>query len=225
MIKILFTISRVPQKIMDFDKELLNGLNERSLPTLHFYSWPPSITYGHFIDIDKHLNIKKITDQGICLARRPTGGGIVFHMWDMAFSFLLPSHHKRFSTDPLDNYHFVNGSVLDAVKKKFELSSLEFKHEKMFSNFCMANPTKYDLIVDGKKIAGAAQRMTKRGYLHQGTIALIKPKKDLLDSIVLDEKTKEGIIANSFGMHIEDLAKTKRELIDLLIESFLKTLF
>ena len=35
---------------------------------------------------------------------------------------------------------------------------------------CFANPVHADVMVDGRKIAGAAQRRTRRGLLQQGSI-------------------------------------------------------
>ena len=40
------------------------------------------------------------------------------------------------------------------------------------SDVCFANPVRADVVVDGKKIAGAAQRRTRRGLLQQGSIRL-----------------------------------------------------
>jgi lipoate-protein ligase A len=49
----------------------------------------------------------------------------------------------------------------------------------------MARPTKYDVMLQGRKIAGAAQRKTKAGFLHQGTIALLCPDPELLGAVEL----------------------------------------
>jgi lipoate-protein ligase A len=38
------------------------------------------------------------------------------------------------------------------------------------SDACFENPVAFDLLADGIKIAGAAQRRTQRGLLHQGSI-------------------------------------------------------
>src|SRR5207249_1341892 len=35
---------------------------------------------------------------------------------------------------------------------------------------CFANPVRADVMIDGRKIAGAAQRRTRRGLLQQGSI-------------------------------------------------------
>ena len=53
-------------------------------------------------------------------------------------------------------------------------------------NFCMARPTIYDVVLNEKKIAGAAQRRKKQGYLHQGTIALALPDEEILRETLQD---------------------------------------
>jgi lipoate-protein ligase A len=37
-------------------------------------------------------------------------------------------------------------------------------------NACFANPVRADVLVNGQKVAGAAQRRTRTGLLHQGSI-------------------------------------------------------
>ncbi|MFI5334598.1 MAG: lipoate--protein ligase family protein [Chlamydiales bacterium] len=176
---------------MQLDAQLLQELG--SDPILHFYEWErPSISYGYFIHPEKLLNLDEVRKRGIDLARRPTGGGVVFHLWDFAFSLLVPASSPHFSHNPLDNYAFVNQAVLEATqefltgKEKWEL----IKHDapawdEQCSNFCMAKPTKYDVVLAGRKIAGAAQRKRKQGFLHQGTIALVMPPKQELASLLL----------------------------------------
>jgi lipoyl(octanoyl) transferase len=39
---------------------------------------------------------------------------------------------------------------------------------------CFANPVRADVMIDGRKIAGAAQRRTRRGLLQQGSIQRIE---------------------------------------------------
>jgi lipoate-protein ligase A len=197
--EIIGTGTQSAEENMCFDAELLDKADEFSRPVLHLYEWAgESATYGYFTDPGKLLNLEQAQKLSLNLARRPTGGGIVFHIWDMAFSVLVPAHCPEFSTNTLENYAFVNNAVLASVKEFLNGSPPLFLTPDDFSpmdpdcfHFCMAKPTKYDVMWEGRKIAGAAQRRTKKGFLHQGTIALVVPPRDYLMQ-VLKEGTRVG---------------------------------
>jgi lipoate-protein ligase A len=192
MLQILDTGVSAAAENMRCDAELLDALDPAGEPILHLYDWAkPSATYGYFVRPEEYL-IPGTVD----FARRPTGGGIVFHIWDLAFSFLMPSNHPHFSLSTLGNYEFVNSAVLKTVQSYFSLApELILKDGVEISaecqNFCMAKPTQYDVVYQGKKIAGAAQRRRKQGYLHQGTISLCSPDVALLKAVLL---SKEDVV-------------------------------
>ncbi len=201
---ILDTKTNCAEENMQKDAQLLDELDPNGEPLLHFYRWEGlSATYGYFVQPAEWFNLEKIASNHVSLARRPTGGGIVFHIWDFAFSFLMPSGHPAFSINTLDNYRFVNEVVLDAVKELFtlqdpvELIAENASTEVLDSaHFCMARPTQYDVVYQGRKIAGAAQRRRKQGYLHQGTISLAFPDLALLQELLLSKQ--EVVRAMSF---------------------------
>lgn len=193
---------------MRLDEKLLMEMDPAGPCILHLYQWDsPAATYGYFIDPSKYIDLNKSRQHRIALARRPTGGGIVFHIWDLAFSFLMPAHHPRFSLNTLDNYRFVNESVLEIMKDYLELreplemiSSNASSTCETAAQFCMARPTIYDVVYQGRKIAGAAQRRRKNGYLHQGTISLALPQADLLTDVLLSQKeVVQAMMAYSFA--------------------------
>lgn len=244
MLQVIYNEGILAQDVMDLDKKMLDELSVESLPILHLYEWKnPSITYGHFINPEKYLKMENLKKFDMDIARRPTGGGVVFHLWDMAFSFLMPSNHKKFSLNTLDNYFFVNRAVLSAVKKKlgsddcfsnfsdlalFDNCQTKNTESDIHQNFCMARPTKYDVIIKGKKLAGAAQRRTKKGYLHQGTISLVLPDLDILDQLLLDKNTIFFMNLNTFSLFKQGFklsADEKKDLKGILIKEFEKNLF
>jgi lipoate-protein ligase A len=194
--KVLDTKTSSAIENMRKDAELLDKLDPSGDPLLHFYRWEGlSVTHGYFIQPHQWFNLEKVASNQVSLARRPTGGGIVFHIWDFAFSFLMPSGHAAFSINTLDNYRFVNEVVLDAVKELFSLQEpVELISENAPANgldcthFCMARPTQYDVVYQGMKIAGAAQRRRKQGFLHQGTISLAFPDFELLQELLLSQE-------------------------------------
>jgi lipoate-protein ligase A len=190
-LKIVTTVDHA-DKIMQKDADLLERLAEINQPILHLYRFKePSITYGHFIQIEKMLKKDELELNQIETAKRPTGGGIIFHLYDLAFSFLLPSSHLSYSKIPLENYAFVNTIVKEAILPLMNNTQLKFlpidpKDPSDATHFCMAKPTIYDVMIDDKKIVGAAQRNKNQGFLHQGSIAIQKPSSQLLRKILVN---------------------------------------
>lgn len=239
--RILDSGKNLAEENMSLDFKLLEELKPTDEPILHLYEWEkPSLTYGYFIKLDKYVNVKKLKEKNIEAARRPTGGGIVFHLWDLAFSFLMPAKHQYFFEKPVENYQFVNGLVKKTLwnfcqkfpsflQKKDCCQSFDAAYltpeELGPLAFCMARPSKYDLIWQGKKAAGAAQRKKRNGYLHQGTIALAYPDEKLLFDLLLDQSLAESILANSFFLteKINSLEEMRKALKKLLICQFEET--
>lgn len=178
------------------DAELLEGLGDE--PILHLYDWTrPSATYGYFMKVGEFVQ----PGHGVDLARRPTGGGMVFHTHDLAFSVLVPASHEGFSDNTMECYKFVNDAVARAVKGGGLLPEEPIPLDEASRNFCMAKPTKYDVMIDGRKVAGAAQRKKKQGFLHQGTISLALPPKDFLESVLLPgTKVIEAMSQNTYAL-------------------------
>lgn len=89
----------------------------------------------------------------------------------------------------------------------------------------MAKPTKYDVILGQRKIAGAAQRKRKEGFLHQGTIALVMPDEGYLAEVLLPgSRVLEAMQAHTFALLGADASQleivdAKRELRQLLASS------
>ena len=190
---------------MELDGELLAQLGGRENPILHLYEWKrPSVTFGYFIRPERVVNLGEAEKAGLDWSRRPTGGGVVFHLWDLAFSVLVPARCSLFSENTLENYGLVNRVVQKVVKDFLGAATSliptdgDLVHPQC-SHFCMARPTKYDVVLEGRKIAGAAQRKTKDGFLHQGTIALIPPDEELLLKLLAPE-VKEAMVQSTFPL-------------------------
>ncbi len=205
--KILDTGRRPAKENMAIDKELLQKMKPGDPPILHFYEWKgDAATHGYFLDPGKYLDLDAAEKFGLSLARRPTGGGIIFHVSDLAFSVLVPADFPHFSTNTLDNYDFINHRVKCGVKTFFE-SDLSLLPEdpspldEHCRHFCMAKPTQYDVMLGGRKIAGAAQRRQKQGYLHQGSIAIALPKEKFLNAVLLpDTQVKQAMLQTTFSI-------------------------
>lgn len=186
---------------MERDEKFLEELHPDDSPILHFYDFEkPSATFGVFMKPEIFLK----EDHSLDLAKRPTGGGMLFHLWDMTFSVLIPKNHFGYSDDVMKNYKFINELVLKALSPFVNSHFVDLLFEESeprdeaCKHFCFAKPTKYDVMINGKKVAGSAQRRKKNGFLHQGSISLVRPdfqfinglfKKDHLVAKAMEEFT------------------------------------
>jgi lipoate---protein ligase len=222
------------KKNMEDDQSLLEGLADHQRPILHLYDWEGDCaTFGYFIKPEEYLDLKAVKAQSLSLARRSTGGGIVFHLTDLAFSVLIPENYPHFSTNTLENYAYVNKLVLQVIRKfqGYESFPLLLGKEKKgldesCGSFCMAKPTRYDVMIEGKKIGGAAQRRVKHGLLHQGTISLAKlPEAYLKKILIPGTRVIEGMQDNGSSLlgdswTVKDLLEVREGIKKLLIEVF-----
>jgi lipoate-protein ligase A len=180
---------------MEVDALLLENLHpEYGHPCLHIHAWQhPSLTFGCFVNPDVYLDKAALLKEGVDVAKRPTGGGLLFHIWDLSFGFVIPSTHPKVSLKSIENYRVINEIVAEAlapflVDRSSHLMAISADVGGQASRFCMAQPTRYDLMLDNKKIVGAAQRSKRQGLLHQGTISLFQPDFDWVGSFLKDSQ-------------------------------------
>ncbi|MFL6569249.1 MAG: biotin/lipoate A/B protein ligase family protein [Chthoniobacterales bacterium] len=135
-------------------------------PSIRFYSWrKPSMSFGYFSSYDQVAAQANARE----LVRRWTGGGIVPHGADLTYTVVLPSRDG----EKVPSSRVVYSEIHDAIRIALPMSAaLATRDAPKISDACFANPVTADVLVNGEKIAGAAQRRTRAGLLHQGSIQL-----------------------------------------------------
>ncbi len=148
-----------------------------SAPTLRIYRWArPAISFGYFGKwSDAHAAGPERE-----IVRRWTGGGIVRHGDDFTFSLIVPRTHPFFAASPRTSYRAIHECVADAL----ENASLSAKVAPQISGACFENPVENDVLIAGRKVAGGAQRRTKCGLLHQGSIREIGDAARLSSALI-----------------------------------------
>ena len=133
-------------------------------PSLRFYRWRSlALSFGYFGSFSEVADEESDRE----LVRRWTGGGIVLHGTDLTYSVILPGSSLAV---PREIYSFVHKGILGALANHTQATLATASASKV-SAACFANPVEADVMaLDGRKIAGAAQRRTRAGLLHQGSI-------------------------------------------------------
>ncbi|MGI8820777.1 MAG: lipoate--protein ligase family protein [Chthoniobacterales bacterium] len=148
---------------MAIDEVLLGMI---TTPTLRIYRWrKPSLSFGYFGRFD---DVAHEADRRE-VVRRWTGGGMVLHGADLTYSFLLPQKEIAAAASARAVYVFVHRAIGQALQSiaRVELAA---RDAPKISDACFANPVVADVLIADRKIAGAAQRRTRAGLLHQGSI-------------------------------------------------------
>jgi lipoate-protein ligase A len=138
-----------------------------SAPTLRFYRWRgPALSFGYFgsyADVaDQHESRE--------IVRRWTGGGVVPHGDDLTYSVIIPAAHPLFARSSLVIYCDLHEAIRGALQANGVEAILASSVSPRVSEDCFANAVRADVILAGRKIAGAAHRRSRAGLLHQGSI-------------------------------------------------------
>ena len=105
------------------------------------------------------------------LVRRWTGGGLVFHGHDLTFSLLVPGTEALARVRPRESYAIVHSAVRETLQERGVACRLVDECHARSGDACFTAPAVHDLIgIDGRKLCGGAQRRTRSGFLHQGSI-------------------------------------------------------
>lgn len=197
---------------MAIDEALLESA---TVPSIRFYGWhSPALSFGYF---------GRFSDVAIYagerdLVRRWTGGGIVFHGDDLTYSIVLPSSDPAFCESSMTIYekiHRALAGALNAIRQKAVVAGgddagLALATEATITasgDNCFANPVRADVMVNGRKVAGAAQRRTRRGLLQQGSIQGVAVTTDFA------QRFARSLSANHSQFKItEEILKRAREL-------------
>lgn len=183
MLQVLVDGAREAYENMQLDKEMLQRHEE--FPAVRLYSFSSfCATIGIFTPREGLINEQLCMHKGIQIATRPSGGGLLFHEEDLSFCFYIPL--TEMNCPPLTIGRTINACILDSLAPF--LPKVDIDEEPRFrqSPFCFSSLTPFDLVWNNRKIGGCAQRRSKYGTLHQGTLFLKKPNWDIIASVILN---------------------------------------
>lgn len=157
---------------MAMDEALLESMPRLQRPVLRFYGWTqPAATFGYF---QKFTGVSAATMLRP-LIRRPTGGGVVPHDADWTYSAVFPAGHEWHSLRAEESYRRIHEWIQSAFASLNVPTALapcckSIPDGEGGAGQCFTGHEKHDLLWNGRKIAGAAQRRNKLGLLIQGSV-------------------------------------------------------
>ncbi len=152
---------------MAIDEALLTS----KIPVLRFYSWKPAgLSIGYFQSIDE-FNLNNLKKHNIDLVRRLTGGNAVLHDQELTYSFIIDEDNMPRSV--IDSYKKISEGLLSGLKRLGLKAAMNEDVEKgSKSAVCFNDPSWYEIVVNGRKIVGSAQKRINGKLLQHGAVLI-----------------------------------------------------
>jgi lipoyl(octanoyl) transferase len=211
-----------PSFNMALDEALLDWHSEGKIPpVIRFYGWnPATLSIGYFQQVEKEIDLQAVEDNQLGFVRRPTGGRGVLHEHELTYSVIVSEEHPEMPKSVTEAYRVISEGIL----KGFHNLGLEayFAEPKTLeerealknprSAVCFDAPSWYELVVEGRKVAGSAQTRQKGVILQHGSI-LLDLDEDKLFSLFKypNERVKERMkkAFKSKAVAINDISPRK----------------
>ncbi|CAM3123265.1 biotin/lipoate A/B protein ligase family protein [Filibacter tadaridae] len=185
---------------MALDEALLEWHSKGEIgPVLRFYEWQPAtLSIGYFQSVEKEIELDEVKKNGLGFVRRPTGGRGVLHEHELTYSVIVSEAYPDMPETVTEAYRVISGGVLkgfqnlglnaafsvpDTVEKSTDL-------KKPKSAVCFDAPSWYELVVEGKKVAGSAQTRQKGVILQHGAILLSLDENKLVSLFKFETETQ-----------------------------------
>ena len=210
------TGSKNPYYNMAMDEALLNFVSRGEIdPVIRFYTWnPATLSIGYFQRLQKEIDIDKVKEKGYGLVRRQTGGRGVLHDKELTYGVIVPESHPNMPSTVTEAYKIISQGLLEGFKNLgfetyFAIPRSKEERDKLKqprSSVCFDAPSWYELVVEGRKIAGSAQTRQKGVILQHGSILQDIDIDDLFDMFKfknerLKAKMKENFVQKAVAIN------------------------
>lgn len=190
---------------MALDEALLEWHSQGKIkPTIRFYGWEPAtLSIGYFQKVEKEINLEAVQKYGLGFVRRPTGGRGVLHEHELTYSVIVSEDHAMMPKGVTESYRVISEGVLHGFKNLgldayFAVPKTKEEQDLLKSPrsaVCFDAPSWYELVVEGRKVAGSAQTRQKNVILQHGSIILELDEEKLFDLFKFpNERVRERML-------------------------------
>ena len=166
---------------MAVDEALLRSFDPAvSLPVLRLYSWnPPALSLGRYQRAAEVLNLERCRKENVAIVRRVTGGGVIYHADELTYSLVCAPGQIPPASSIKDSFRVLTGFLLSfyrtlGLDARYAADSLpEGTRLGERTAFCFAGKESFDILANGRKIGGNAQRRLKGVIFQHGSIPLL----------------------------------------------------
>lgn len=179
---------------MALDKAILAEV-ERGLspPTLRIYGWIPAcISLGHSQKPGQELDLEKVRRLGYDVVIRPTGGRAVLHIDELTYSVIASPQAEPWCATQASSYRIISQAVAQALEQEgFGLTldrgyPVEKPQSLRAMTPCFSSTARSEVVWDGRKVVGSAQRRFRGAFLQHGSILVSEDHRKMVECLRLE---------------------------------------
>jgi len=161
---------------MRLDEKIFNQYLNDGIGVFRIYSWErPSFTYGFSQDPKDEIDLARCQRDGVQVAKRITGGGILFHHDEITYSFVCSKSDIGEPQGVFVAYRNICKFLMRFYESlglvpAFAIETKGFKDKSAAHQLCSASHEKYDIVIGDKKIGGNAQKRRRQVIFQHGVI-------------------------------------------------------
>jgi lipoate-protein ligase A len=170
---------------MQRDARLLDAAGRGALaePILRLFRFGPhGITLGHGQEPERELDLDACRARSLGWARRPTGGRAILHAQEWTYALVAPIGHPDWGGTLGEAYDRASALVaasLRALGVPCSIAGRGARPERSgrattgrLAAPCFASTSRHEIVIEGRKCVGSAQRRTANALLQQGSVLL-----------------------------------------------------
>jgi len=176
--RFIHSVPQSPSINMGTDYALWQTVKQgKAPPVLRLYTWnPSSVSLGYGQKPERVVDVSFCRMNGIPIVMRPTGGSAIFHDLELTYSVV---GHKDFHPtfgNPLESYMTICRALIRGLERlglKSEVRGYsEGKEPSTTDKACFILSSRHDVVCNGRKIIGSAQKRDDFSFLQHGSILL-----------------------------------------------------
>jgi len=148
-------------------------------PVLRLYRWSPAtVTLGYGQRGRTVVNLDACRGLGLDVVRRCTGGRAVLHDLEMTYAVISQEQNTVFPGGILNNYQVIARILQQTLVQLGLRVQLAAERSRGLDgdgaerSACFTAPGQFELLYDGRKLAGCAQKRFRNCFLQHGSIPL-----------------------------------------------------
>jgi lipoate-protein ligase A len=190
---------------------------------LRLYGWnPPAISLGRMQDVRTNLDITRINADGLGWVRRPTGGRAILHWNDITYSCVFSKKMLSMGDSISRTYKVISACLISGlalagircIPSSAGPSGAESRRDIKLP--CFLSPNREEIMVDGRKLIGSAQKRTADAVLQHGSLPLggeYRRLPEYLNLIEADKMAQKRLLEEKSLCVEECLSGASKELL------------